>query len=692
MVMVMTKDEKRKKDLDLAIDAQKKYKELCGKIDRIYEGFYEAVTGKVAKDVWNSMFDTNRVKTHLLFNKVEDWVAIHMPPRGDIVIPLPRNEDNIADIYSAKTADSLLEYHLDQGGYDEIEDAVRNRRLHNYGYLRVGFRPSITYAEGIQGNIPYDDYDLFLPQPEDKLPGQAYLMSVHPKDIVRAVGFRSVQEAWAQGGFVARRYWAHIDWVKSQKSFKNTRDLKADVMYKGQEPDEVQQENNKKTQNLQYCELWEMFYGPTNDKPDGEIVIRSNKQDKTLYEHEGKLFKGFNFPIIETCEFRPRTTQYAVPVAGRALNPMFEHEYYETDMLKKIDGGKDIIFETMGMADTVREDLEDFGSFKSILIYGSDEQGLSAKENAVHIPIRFDFTGSEMGSARSLARFEDMMGTALTKPRIQGGEIATQMVIEERKSLQRTNKARSDVADFVAKACRAVLDVDKELMSEDQMRDITRSVNRVWHDDDEYTLEGDFSVQIEARNVLDMTEGERSKALQMVLSTLAQYSQVPGLAKKYDPTPVLKAFLKSINVPTGEVFTGMEDIDQWHEITAAYAFYDKVDQQGNPIPPIKVEPDENHAAHIGVLKLFFQMLDENNGQIPEPVEEILIEHAEEHKRMFEMQSQGAMNLDDIIGEREGAGGNMGGDGLNAVNAAREAGGANMGGGFAGLSPAVTETN
>ena len=123
-----------------------------------------------------------------------------------------------------------------------------------------------------------------------------------------------------------------------------------------------------------------------------------------------------------------------------------------------------------------------------------------------------------MGSARALARYEDMMGVSLTKPRIQGGEIATEMVIENRKDMLKTNKAKQDISDFVSRCCEGWLGVAKELMSKEEMIRITRDVSREWHDDDIVTLEGDYVVKIKSSGMLDMTEGERSKAIQMALS------------------------------------------------------------------------------------------------------------------------------------------------------------------------------
>ena len=38
------------------------------------------------------------------------------------------------------------------------------------------------------------DHTLYMPQEDDKLKGQPWYMSVHPKDLVKSLGFKTVQE------------------------------------------------------------------------------------------------------------------------------------------------------------------------------------------------------------------------------------------------------------------------------------------------------------------------------------------------------------------------------------------------------------------------------------------------------------------------------------------------------------------
>ena len=133
----LTKKQKIKKDLNNAIVAQRNYKEMAIRLDKVYEGYYQPCTGAT---VANIDYSAKRVKSTCCSNLWKSSYPIHMPPRGDITIPLARNPENINDYYSAKTADSLLEYSLDKGGYREIEDAVRNMRLLNYGFIRMGFK------------------------------------------------------------------------------------------------------------------------------------------------------------------------------------------------------------------------------------------------------------------------------------------------------------------------------------------------------------------------------------------------------------------------------------------------------------------------------------------------------------------------------------------------------------------------
>lgn len=649
----MTKDQKYKKDLDVAIKQQRDYKKLCKQLDRVYDGDYIPCTGATGSV---NDYSSGKVKSHKLFESVEDYISTHMPPRGDISIPSPRNPDNMADYYASKTADSLLEYALNNG-YDDIEDAVRNMRLLNYGYIRIGFRPD---------DVTEDDemHDLSMPQVGDKIKGQPFIQSVHPKNIVKAPGYKTIREAWSEGGYVARKFWGHIDWVKSRDAFKGTRYLNADVMYKGQESDKFNKDKVKENE-LQYCTLWEVFYGPTKKHPDGLYIIRSQIRNQTLYEHKGKIFKGLNIPIIEFMDHSPRSTQYATPISARALNPMFEMEYYDTDVYKKIDQSLDIIVESIGTGDELETILEDASrEFKNVVTLSSDEIGEQVKDAVQHLQINLDTRPSQMASQKAQSRFEEMMGLSLTQPRLEGGEIATEMAIKNRGHLQRVNKARDDIRQNVANCLRGWLDVAKELMSHDEMVRITRNVNRVWKDDDIVTLEGDYAVQINAEDIIDMSEGERMKSIQMILTVVANaIATSPQLARELDIAPILKEALSIVNIPTGEVFVDANSVGQWTEIAQAYAGF-----------PIEVEPDDNDSEHLRVLKMFFAMLDKYNGEISGKTNDALIQHAEEHVNNFNTESQGSMNLNTITG-----GGQQG----NLTNINRSAGAETMGEGYAG---------
>ena len=189
---------------------------------------------------------------------------------------------------------------------------------------------------------------------------------------------------------VARRFWAHKDWVKSRTAYKNNRDIKPDVMYIGQEKDDETTPNDGYDDTLQYCELWEMFFGQSKELPDGKYVIYSKHQDKILYEWEGRIFKSMRIPIIELFQFKPRTGQYATPISARSLNPMLEHEFYESDILNSINQSRSLIpLNSTEASDSLTSVLEDDSAmFKKVLVVGADDMGGNVMDGIGHIEIK----------------------------------------------------------------------------------------------------------------------------------------------------------------------------------------------------------------------------------------------------------------------------------------------------------------
>jgi hypothetical protein len=682
--MVKSKDQKYKEDIDNAIKAHKKYKQQCRTLERIYAGEYSPMEGSYEDRPYPSFGGETGggVKTNKMFEAVEEFLAIIMPNTEDVSVTIANNQKNTNDVLAAKTADSLLTYALENGLYSAVEDAVRNYRLMNSGYILHWYLPDdLSLGEGVESPV---EYDLVMPHMEDNTPGHPTVQSLHPMDVVRSIGYKSIREAWSEGGMVAYRFWAHIDWVKSKKKqYKNINKIRADVQYKGEEPksrlEDYAKDNDTDSMDPEYCELWAMFYGPTQKDPEGKFVIYSQTQNLVMYEHSGRVFKGLRVPIVEISELEPRRGyQYATPTAYKALNPMFEYEYYETDILNRIEQSQDILF-TVGDFSDNAESMLNNPENKLLVITPDDAGNYSDVKNMLqHVQVNLDIQPSEIGSARALSRFEDMMGSSLTRPRVQGGEIATEMVIENRKEMEKVNRKRFIVGRFLRDNCRAWLKIAKEKMSTDEQVRITRQVDRTWRDDDRVTLDGDYVVDINIDNMLDMTEGERMKSMQMGLTVGANISQNPRYADRVDMIPVLKEYYEGLNMATSEIFAENTDIDQWHEISMALIFFNM------PNSPIEVEPDDDHPGHMRTLHRFFTMLEQNNGTIHEDAEVILRDHFRKHAMTMKKQSQGSAGLDDIPGAGEGPGGE------NISSLVQKTAGGATGGGYAGISNSLME--
>ena len=125
-----------------------------------------------------------------------------------------------------------------------------------------------------------------------------------------------------------------------------------------------------------------------------------------------------------------------------------------------------------------------------------------------------------------------------------------------------------------------------------------------------------------------------------------------------------------MNVPVSEIYKDKTRVGQETENWQALVGF-----------PISVEPDDNHPEHLQAIKMFFSMLDEFEGTITPQANEALAMHAQEHLQMVEQQSQGAMNIENIVGEQ----------GDNQFNQGEQIANQSMGGGFAGVSEGVQNT-
>lgn len=639
--MALTKEERYVTMLDEANEQIKDYLEDIETVDSVYEGDYSP------QEMVSWADDMHYVKTHLLFDMVRRTTSMLMPPPFFEFICEPANVEETADDLSSETAKSILEYTFNKkGGARKIREAITGMLLHNRGYARVGFRadPSVDLVSEVDPNTVESSG-------EDKQLGQAYFETVKPKDLRIARGYASIEDAWCAGGWVARQFFPHLEWVKKNEVYKNNRDIKADTEYKGKEPEVEQQKREEYPidKDLEYVALWEIFIAPTPKKPLGQYVIFSKIQRKILYEADAMPFEGVGFPIREVAQYIPRDGYYGTPLAKRSLNPLFEHEWFESQKLILADESKEIIILDGSAPDTAEAELEKQGSLiiaRSTNLGGQDVQ---------HISIQNDPSAVQSGSLNALARFERMWGFSGTEARIQGGKIATEMVIENKIFMSEINDLMVRVHHFIEDISCDLMAINKQFMSEEEQLRITRKMNNTWTDRDPVTLEGNYSINIKSKPLYDMTDGEYGSVMQQILSMGAQLEQMPKYASRIDVLDIYKQWVDRYGIATNKLINEEQPLaTQAGELTLMLSAI-----------PIPINPDDDDVEHLTVIQEFFGVLEQTEQAT---YDEKNIQLIQQHAQMHEQQLQ------------QKQGGSAGASQFNPTNEARSAGAENVSGG------------
>jgi len=613
--MAKTREKTYCEMLDEALSLREDYEAMWEAAENVYEGNYEPLQ----IGMWDF---AGRVKSHLLFDAVRKNTSLLMPPGYIDFVVEASDQSQTADINSAATAKPLLEYHFNKrGGMPKLRESITDMLLLNRGYVRVGFK--------VDGGITPDEG-------EDKMDGQAFFERIHRKDFVISRGALSIDEAWSNGGWVARRFWANIDWVKNNPEYSHRQGsnaIKADAEWKGKKLDDQQGEMDStegviSSQDLKYVELWEIFEAPTNKNKDGKYTIFSKRQEKVMYEKKGMPFEGIKVPIREISFFTPREGYYATPLSTRSINPMLEHEWFETEKIRALYESFDLIAVDGLAADEIEDALE--GKSKNVKYLNVD--GLQ-KNTIQHEVIRIDPSPYDEGSANARARFDRMWGLVGSDQRQQGGKIATEMVLQSKIQMAETNDLRVRVNQFIEQIALDLLTIDKQLMSPKMQELITRSANKIWQDMDEITLEGNFSVMIKSKPLRDMTEGEYGQQLQGVANFVLQLEQLPKYSSVANAGPIIKAMLENADVPLAGVWNDQGPM-------ADQNFETQMMLMGIPMD---VKPEDDDIDHLNDLQTTFQAIEQTGeqGAYNPKFEELAQQHVQQHQQQLQQKQGGS---------------------------------------------------
>lgn len=650
-----TKEQQLIEFIDEAEDCRKDYLEMWDTLESVYEGDYAPIGSEYEYG--------GRVKTHLLFDVIRKNLAILMPPGYFGFVTEAANPRQSDDVNSAETADCLLEYHFNKcSGSRKMREVLTDMLLLNRGYARVGFK------EDLDG--PVDDeeisYNVSDSDGEDKKKGQAFFDRIKRKDFLIARGFDSVEEAWSPGGGVARRFWPHIDWVRKNKEYayrEGANKIRPDSEYKGKniDPDAPNTEVTPES-DLKYVELWEMFFAPTEKRPEGRYVIFSYRQNKILYDVDALPFEGIGFPIREICFFTPRNGYYGTPLAYRSLNPLTEHEWFETNKIKALEESVDIVA-VDGLAPDEVKTIQKAGP--NIHFFNGED----LKENALQqVSVRIDPLPYAEGSIAARARFERMWGIGTADAREQGGKIATEMVIQNKIFMAEANDLMVRVNQFIEQIARDLLTVDKQLMAPEEQARITRSVKTVWNDNDPVTLEGNYAVNIKSKPLRDMTDGEYGKVVQMYASSLVQLEQLPKYSRRIDALPLIVEGAKQAGIPLAGVIKEEGAMSsQYFEIAMMLMGEE-----------IVVEPDDDHLEHLTDGQQWVQIEESmgERGHVDQGDYDRIMAHLQKHAELLQQMQGGAMAA----------------QGLNSVNEQRQSGGQTMrGAGVTGNTQEIAQS-
>jgi len=639
-----TKENKYDKMIANGLKEQKKYVDMTKEIEELYDGDYTPLMGGRARKM--------RVKTYMMSTAIDTSVAMIMPPPNFEFIVVPANKEQEPDINSAKTAKSWCDYYIHKhGGYGRLIDCAYDYRLLNRAIVRVNYRNN-PGAGGMHQKAIYSEGG-------EKQPGQAFFEKIHPKDFLRAPGFKTIREAEVPGGWVAYRVCVHKDWVKNNAAFKEyaeansqsewLKELNGDVKNPSQPADPDKREEGKaEGEDCDYNYLWYIYEYKTDEKPKGCFTAFSKLQKKILYSVDNyKEFKGMDFPFFEVVDAYPRRGTYAIPKPYRAKNAQLRAEYYETRLLKLTRDSKAVVALGESMKD---EQANKFmNNDDAIVVIESENQ--VPKDGMYNFDIKFDTQGAEMGRMQAKANFEAILGPNLTDPRM-GDKIATEMVLQNKLFITETNRHIINFNKFIEEIATALVKITNQKVSQEEQVRMSRSVEQTWVDDEEITQSGDYVITVKGSPLYDMTEGDRSKLLHMVIQALSALSQTPQWANRIDFTPILKSWLEMLGVPFAGVIKDIMDMDQATETSLMMA---RVYQQ--------VEPTDNHVEHLKSMQEFESFLGEAGMQLDEEEQPLFVKHAMEHMKYLQEQQQGAAGMNPTNAMRQAGAETLGSQGM-----------------------------
>ena len=610
-------------------------------VECAYNGDYEGISGF---DDFNYRDGGAFVNSQKMFTKTRETISKLIFPADFAYIVNASNSNNSIDVSSAKVAEAHLRYYWrKQRMWKKARKVLLDVVLLNRGYLRTGFKPPMQ-----QDQVRLSE-DTYLPAKSEgiSMPGQPFTERIRRQNLIIEEGFASIEDAFEPGGKLGIRTYAHIDWVKANESYQNRSKILADVSYKEMDPEDqtdagysqiiVDGVNPIPRGDSKWVILWEIFEAPTPKYPEGRYYV-IHKQTETLLFKEDKLpYRGMGFPVRELVFYEPRDSYYAVPMAYRAMNPMFEMEMFESKVLQLVANLKTILIghSSGGDADAINEQIEAIDSFGYV-----DEANFSKGDID-----RFDFNpdtlAAERASNRSEVRFDRIFGPTVSTPQ-RGDQIATLARFDNQDALQELNDQKIILNEFFEDVASDMINITETNTTEEEQRRITREMGMTISDDAEITLRGDYAISIRTSEILDMTMGEEIQMINMALTTALQALNVPGVGDRLDLLPIIAKLFDKLGIPKSDVIKdGQLDEPLWENSMLVI---------GNPIP---VEPTDNHIEHvqkhIAYVDQLNQVMDSPDAQNNENVLisfndenafKELEEHIMAHVQLGDMQSEG----------------------------------------------------
>lgn len=602
---------------DLPLDAWQK-------IEQVYSGNYASLAQN----------DDYRFKSHLLNDAVETHTAMLMPEAYQEFQIEPANPNQAPDVNSAATAKAHLEYYFNRrNDVSKLSSCITTALLKNRCIVRILFgRNILPKGEGKMRGIlkASESYGM------EAIGNQPTFIIVDNKDFIIQRGFKTIDDAWSMGGFVGRQFYPHNDWVRKNPEYKAVaKTLRPDVKYKGQTPVDpnIPQTPEVDAQTLEFNCLWELFFAP-RDKDGwrkGRYIVYSYLQNEILYDEEGMPFKGMGFPFRELVDIEPRIKFNEIPRAQRSLNYMLCYEWAEGKIRERCDMEKSII---VGLSEASDELTSWMESIKSVIIA---PPATDVRPDAINkIDIRFDTAQLEIYSARMRAAWDNIWGLPGTaSPMTRGKPIATELVQQNSVFQFRLNKFQKKFNKFVEGIAQDFMTITKVDVPIEEQERIARSVTEVWRDLNKVTLEGNYSIKIYYKPMRNQTHGEYMQMLGTALSHGIMMEQNPKYSPTLNLSPLFKAIMRELDVPTVGMFTENAQVQQEFENSRMMALI-----------PMEVDPNDDHVGHLQSLMELFDDLDKagDEAKILEEAQPLLMEHAKMHMTLLQRMQRGAAGM------------------------------------------------